>query len=715
MAISSVILECARRGADMERKVWIYGFAVLIISILLGVTLGVYFQPQLQPPQPQPQDSPKMTILPRQVGDGVFSCSFKELLVLEANSPQYELPLDLSAVLNGDEVVQRFNLDEEAIQLLRNNGFVALSWSQFDQFDEVYDLIDQSGIPVFVSADSTLHAYHVFFDEILRSLEEKYFAQNMSSALKKLVDESIDLYNVIPVEDETLKKASENNICFFSVAAKLLDPDFEVSQIAEKLVSEELELIMAHEGIFPSPLFGYEEDYSQYVPRGHYTRSLVLEQYFRAMMWIGRMRFEVKSEIQTVQAVLVTASLNEASEAKAIWEKVYAATAFFVGFPDDLTIYDYEQAVEEVYGEGFALTGLEDEVRLTELQGKLKEMDRAKIVSSPVYPEEKEELVGLRFMGQRFIPDSYMFQELVFSKVEGRLMPKGLDVMAVLGSQRAETHLNNDIETYPGYEDQLTQLQEEFSKLTTQNWTQNLYWNWLYSIESTLPETLEGYPTFMTTAAWMDEKLNTALGSWTELRHDTILYAKQSYTELTAVPQAPPAGYVEPLPQLYSRLMGLCNMTMSGLKGLDLLDEVYEEKLLQFRGLLETLTDVSVKELNGEALSEDDIQFIRSIGHQFGGILEVFTVETQRSMLVADVHTDPNTGTVLEEGCGYIDIIIVIYESPEGELIATAGPIFSYYEFTQPLSQRLTDEAWIEMLEAGEAPPRPEWINSFYS
>lgn len=697
----------------MEREVWIYGFAVLIIVILLGVIFGVHFQPQPQPPQPK--YSPKMKILPRQVGDGIFSCNFEEVLVLEANSLQYELPLDLSAVLNGDEVVQNFNLDEEAIQLLRKNGFVAFSWSKFEQFDEVYNLMDQSGIPVFVSADSTFHTYHVFFDEILRSLEEKYFAQNMSSALKKLVDESMDLYNLIPFEDETLKEASENNICYFSVAAKLLDPDFEVPQVVEELVSQELELIMAHEGIYPSPLFGYEEDYSQYVPRGHYTRSLLLEQYFRAMMWIGRMRFEVKSEIQTVQAVLATFSLNEASEAKAIWENVYAATAFFVGFPDDLTIYDYEQAFEEVYGEGFALTELDDEFRLTELRDKLKEMNRAKIVSSPIYPGEEEDLVGLRFMGQRFIPDSYMFQELVFSKVEGRLMPKGLDIMAVLGSQRAETHLSSDSETYPGYEDQLTRLQEEFSKLTPQNWTQNLYWNWLYSIESTLPDTSEGYPTFMTTAAWMDEKLNTALGSWTELRHDTILYAKQSYTKLTAAPQTPPAGYVEPLPQLYSRLMGLCNMTINGLKELDLLDEVYEQKLLQFRDLLATLTEVSVKELNGEALSEDEIQFIRTIGHQFGDILEAFTVETQRSTLVADVHTDPNTGTVLEEGCGYIDIIIAIYKGPEDELIATAGPIFSYYEFTQPLSQRLTDEGWIEILEAGEAPPRPEWTNSFHS
>jgi len=695
---------------EVRRKAWIYGLAVVIIAILLGVILGAWFQPQ-----PQPQYSLQVVILPRQVGEGVFACDFKELTILEANAPRYELPLDLSAVVNADEIVQRFNLDEEALRLLRKNGFVVVSWSQLDQFDEAYNLIDQLGVPVFVSADSMLHTYHVFFDEILRSIEEKNFAQNMTDAIKELVEESIRLYNAIPVEHETLKDTSERNVCFLCVAAKLLDPDFEAPHFVNELVSGELDLIEAHEGIHPSPLFGYEEDYSQYVPRGHYTRSELLKRYFKAMMWLGRMRFGVKSKIQTVQAVLVTFTLNRVPEAKAIWERVYAATAFFVGFPDDLTVYDYEKAVEEVYGEGFTVTDLEDETKLARLQGKLVEINQAKIVSSPVYPWQKEELVGLRFMGQRFIPDSYMFQELVFDKVQDRLMPKGLDIMAVLGSQRAEKHLDSEVTKYPGYEDQLAKLQEEFSELTPANWTQNLYWSWLYSIESTLHETPEGYPTFMTTTAWLDEKLNTALGSWTELRHDTILYAKQSYTVLTAAPQPPPPGYVEPLPQLYSRLIGLCNMTINGLKDLDLLNDVYEQKLIQFRSLLATLIDISIKELNGEALSEDQVQFIKTIGHQLSGILDAFTEETQRSTLVADVHTDPNTGTVLEEGCGYIDIMTVIYKGPDGQLIATAGPTFSYYEFTKPLSQRLTDEAWIEILKAGEAPQRPDWISSFHS
>ena len=34
----------------------------------------------------------------------------------------------------------------------------------------------------------------------------------------------------------------------------------------------------------------------------------------------------------------------------------------------------------------------------------------------------------------------------------------------------------------------------------------------------------------MQTTAWQDKELNITLASWAELRHDTILYVKQSYT-----------------------------------------------------------------------------------------------------------------------------------------------------------------------------------------
>jgi hypothetical protein len=71
----------------------------------------------------------------------------------------------------------------------------------------------------------------------------------------------------------------------------------------------------------------------------------------------------------------------------------------------------------------------------------------------------------------------------------------------------------------------------------------------------------------MRSTAWQDKQLNTALGSWAELKHDTILYAKQAYGGLGGCgqPQPPsPAAapaYVEPVPEVFARVAALASMT----------------------------------------------------------------------------------------------------------------------------------------------------------
>ena len=54
---------------------------------------------------------------------------------------------------------------------------------------------------------------------------------------------------------------------------------------------------------------------------------------------------------------------------------------------------------------------------------------------------------------------------------------------------------------------------------------------WLNSIRKlNPPKDRSALPQFMQTAAFWQEKLNTQLSSWAQLRHDNLLYAKQSYT-----------------------------------------------------------------------------------------------------------------------------------------------------------------------------------------
>jgi hypothetical protein len=558
--------------------------------------------------------------------------------------------------------------------------------------------------------------------------------------------------------------------------------DFTVPSYVASEVNQEIENIEAHEGFKPSAIFNSEkgcacgypccycEDYSQYVPRGHYTRSEVLKRYFKAVMWYGRMAFLLKggpdalvseedAKIATIQASLISAELpNVKADDVAcweIWKRIYSVTSFFVGTADDLTPYEYLDAIEKVFGTRFDASRLADEEELFNLKAELAQMRNPEIYGGSgvcvIYPPiTKEKLYeclnntkGMRFMGQRFIPDSYMFQNLVFPAVgmyvgedepftlkmtqlgPQRCFPRGLDVMAVLGSERAYDILRIEGDTeYRGkdtsYDEQLDRLKKEFDAVSEKDWNRNLYWSWLYALKPLLQDFGQGYPTFMQTEAWQNKELQTALASWTELRHDTILYAKQSYTpvaESVPPPQKPVVGYVEPVPEFYARMLSLTTMTKKGLAQLDALSDNERSRLESLESILERLIRISKDELEGKELSEEDYEFIRNFGQHLDSIIVGVEAKGKETTLVADVHTDTNLPMeVLEEGVGYVDLALVAYKVPDGRIILGAGPALSYYEFRWPMEQgRLTDEQWKEMLEQGQQPPRPKWIGSFYA
>jgi len=286
--------------------------------------------------------------------------------------------------------------------------------------------------------------------------------------------------------------------------------------------------------------------------------------------------------------------------------------------------------------------------------------------------------------------------------------------MAVLGSARAREHLRAlGDDRYERYDETLAKLKERFDALGVRDWNRNMYWSWLYALKA--QECGEGYPTFMRTGAWQDKQLNAALGSWAQLRHDTILYAKQSYTmRATGMPPRPRMveGYVEPVPEFYARLWALTDMTERGLGAMKVLDEQSARRLKSLKDIIARLLQISRKELRNEKLSSSDYNFIRHFGGSLKGTVAGVNREGLQTTIVADVHTDANSGQVLEEATGYLRLVAAAYPMPDGGIVVGCGPAFSYYEFKHPMADRLTDENWKRMLDT-KPPSLPRWSASF--
>ncbi|MEA2573265.1 MAG: hypothetical protein QOH93_563, partial [Chloroflexia bacterium] len=233
-------------------------------------------------------------------------------------------------------------------------------------------------------------------------------------------------------------------------------------------------------------------------------------------------------------------------------------------------------------------------------------------------------------------------------------------------------------------------------------------------------------PSFMTNSAWTRKDLNTVLGSWTELKHDTILYAKQVMAEMGGGPPETIKGYVEPEPEFYARIAALIGMTREGLLSRGLLEKTADDifppseysTLTNLYNLALDLKRISEKELSNQKLTDDEYALIQ----YYGGRLEGITIaaadeETeagsdlndQDAALVADVATGgPGGDQALEEGTGRIMEIYAVVPV-EGKLVLTRGAIYSQYEFAQPSSNRLTDEAWRAIVDSGKLPPLGDW------
>ena len=631
--------------------------------------------------------------------------SFKISSEINANTAEYEVKADLSNVYNKD--LYYFN-DEQIKMLSDNYFFVDKSYGSYEFF-EVYENNRYYYESNFVTVDSLMHTYHLFFSHLLKNLEKTKLSEAVSKMSTKMYEKSLE--QLKDAKGTNFQEAAERNVAFFAVANLLMENEIEADDKILEIANKEVAKINAASGIEKCELTGSDEDYSQYKPRGYYDNDELLRKYFKVMMWYGRIQFNSKDNEMIKSAALMNIALNEAGLNE--WKDVYDITSFFVGTSDDLCFYEYYPLLQEVYGTGVTTKDIIGNTeKYNSLVVKVKELSVPSINSIPIKMGEDNEIQGFRFMGQRFTIDAMIMQKLIYSAVEKksdgtlRMLPDVLDVTASLGSEISYDLLKEqgDFE-YERYKDNLDKLINELSTdEAKENLETSLYGNWISTLKPLLSKKGKGYPMFMQNDAWAKKDIECFAGSYTELKHDTVLYAKQVMAEMGGgdIPEYDDRGYVQPEPLVYERFKFLADETRDGLKDRGLLSSQDEENLKRLSELSKSLYDISIKELNDEVLSDEEYDFIR----EYGGTLEHFwydvmsydtgdeeiNTEKYQASLVVDVATDPN-GQVLEMGTGRPCTIYVIV-NVDGKVKIAKGSVYSFYQFAWPLEDRLTDTSF---------------------
>jgi hypothetical protein len=643
------------------------------------------------------------------------------------------------------------SLSDEAISLIEKNGFAVSDSRNWREFFGVYERNRYSYVPNFITTDSALHTFHLVFGYVLRDLEQQKLFEILSVLSHNMVVESDTQYRAL--QGTAFENAALRNVAFFSVAASLLEPDFPVPEYVRDLVAEELALIEAHGGIEPSPVINmgaeymsftdfYLADYTQYIPRSHYTLTPELTAYFKAMIWYGQMTFRSSHEDEVKSALLQVSALQDPQLA-GLWNAIFEPTNFFVGECDDITWGQYMEALTGIYGGNFDdLKAITDPASFAGALTEIRKIGPPAINSIPVFeealqPDRDSAITGYRFLVQRFTIDGVIMQRLIDRERKDRMLPKALDIPAAFGSAEAYAILESggEFETYAQLAENMDKVIGYVSAFDDKTWHSNVYWSWLDMLRPLAGDPAgAGMPFFMRNQAWTRKELNTFLASWTELKHDTALYSKPPMAEMGGGGGEPPPppddrGYVEPNPEVFGRLANLTQMLTSGLEQRGLLTETSKEALGVLWYLADNLRIIAEKQLANIPLTDDEYEFIRVYGGELEHIFDTVKRDEvialmgdyyrdqylyQRpSAIIVDVATDPN-GSVLQQATGFVKEIYVAFPR-DGQVVLGRGVVFSHYEFIVPITGRMTNDDWHERLNRGEIPVPDEWKQAFIS
>jgi hypothetical protein len=677
-----------------------------------------------------------------------------------AGSFTENINLNYQSVSYFDSIDIKYNLTNYEKELIAKHGFMVSERLLSNSFGEAFLDIYHKDLPVFISTDAILHSIHMSYDNILKDIELAIIIDKIDALLTQLHSKMPELSAKYSAYPDMLQMLKDVDI-YLTVPRKLFGQSASPYFQDNNLKIDTILQMIDNEKVVKYPLFSDKPvimDWSQFKPRGHYTDQYqpILAKYFRTMMWFGRIEIYLMSpggtinpasfkdvKRQVIDAMLIR-ELFDLANANLMYKEIEDILRFFIGKSDNVTLPDLEYLKQAVNITD--ANELLDSIRVIEFQDTLKNQSFAYqmilsqiLISDPFSPDSIVPASAFLMFGQRFIIDSYVTGSVVYDKIRFngekvcRLFPSALDPMFALGNDAAAQLLAPELDQYY-YSSNLAALRYLIDSYGTEFWNSTIYNMWLNSIRKlNPPQQRESLPAFMQTAAYWQEKLNTQLTSWTQLRHDNLLYAKQSYTGGTIC--SFPYAYVEPFPEFFNSVKEYADVAGKYFQSLTIGDEYIRSIIPLYYGNLyaicDTLSSIAAKELSSTPLSEIELKFLQRVIYDTpmcgtvydGWYPQLFYGDfgsgdklTEMNYIVADIHTTPTDcfggeiGAITHVGTGPINLGVFITEQ-EGESRAFIGPLFSYYEYITQDFLRLTDEEWKDQYLNSAL--RPSWVNLY--
>ena len=626
------------------------------------------------------------------------------------------------------QIDRRFQLTRDERAMLQRQGFVVSPRLAFSNYAWAYHELYQSQLPLYVSADAILHAVYVSNDKLIEAIETYRVRPLLNQVLAQLhctLAEAAGTYPEDVARDLDVYLTVARSLMADKPVKSVLGTDAEAAAlVAMARAAAKLEGVT---------LFGRQRhiDFSAFKPRGHYTEALA--PFFRAAMWVSRVEFNMVSRAsrssyfsefpdpsetpREATVGLALADLVERAQAMGAVDLLDETWALLAGKREDISIRELAAIRKRA---GVTSITLESAPQIRAAIGNGYQR-RARI--HPMAPTGTGELPAITtLLGPRIVPDTTATKPLVHDAIPERFMVGDGDMAYALGHDRAKSYTKDA--NAPGVEEGLTKARAIVNEPLSGS---DLYSAWFGAIRSLAKKPEGAVPSFMSTPAWDDLRVNSAIAAYGQIRHNYVLIAAEGYGGAGC---EIPDGYVEPAKDVYAGLLSYAERGSRVMTALDPKDTLgttaYFARLAKALKVLLTISD---DELAGRELSAEEKRFVSMVAEYdppgsgggptyTGWYFDLFRDREVDGLMaadfVADYYSDPEDQKVAYAGATGPRLGFFVVDTGGGPRL-TVGPVARGYVTTGPMSNRLTDESARAVTDKRDpwaasytAPPSPE-------
>jgi hypothetical protein len=623
-----------------------------------------------------------------------------------------------------DRVMRRLPLTRAERDMLEKNGFVALPERVVSNYADALHDVYQSELPIWISADAILHAVYASNDHLIADVErtvEIPLVQRALAAMQCAVASA-------PYPEETRRDLD----LYLTVARSLLaDAPVPSAYGADAEAAALVGAVKKAEGIGEVQVFGRPRvvDWSAYLPRGHYADlapaspgdpaadapadapAASLAPFFRAAMFLSRFEYNVVSRSSRSsllgspdpsetprEAVDALALADLAARANVLGdvERLDRIWTLFAGRREDLTV---KNLLDLRRSAGIATI---DASSFEPLKAAIGPGFRRTARLHPM-PEGSTDLpVIATLLGPRVVADTAAFRPLLHTEVPERRLVRPGDVAYVLGLDRGKAWLEGDLATFPTLSDALDRARAGLASAPDAG---DLYGAWLSAVEGVAHAPQGALPSFMSTAAYDDLRMNSIVAGYGQLRHNYVLMAGQAYDEGGC---EIPDGWIEPLPDVYMSIGRYAERGAAAMKEIDPEDRTRSGAYFaELRKVMRVMGVLVRHEIEGRALTDEEKRFLAMVAEMTPGssggpptftgwYFDLFRGRAPEALadasFVADYQTSAWTQRVQYAGAfaPTLGVFVVDVGGPPRVMV---GPIARAYGLTGSTDQRYTDQS----------------------